>query len=215
MHLPGLGIGSHRGIGKGLQICNLAFHLAFAHTAYFYGFGKNNPRRIRVLQARQKRRDAVFKHRLQFIGRTGKQNHPFSFLFHDNTRSSAVVIVHNNGSFGNKRLLLVIFRHFQTAFPEISFDSFQGMRIHGKLPVPYAGGGFLGQIILGRPKASRQNHKIRPFQRRPYCPRKPSAIVAHHCLIIAGQSQPRTFLRQVCCVGVDYVPQQKLSSYRN
>ena len=71
------------------------------------------------------------------------------------------------------------------------------------------------QIILGRPKASRQNHKIRPFQRRPYCPRKPSAIVAHHCLIIAGQSQPRTFLRQVCCVGVDYVPQQKLSSYRN
>ena len=157
----------------------------------------------------------VFKHGFQFMGRSRQQHHMGGFIRYDNPRRGAVWIGQYNAALGHHGLFPVVVRRHGVSGSKKCLNMRSGTGIFHQFPAHNPGGHLLGQIVLRGTKAPGQNHHIRTPCRRPQDFAQALRIVPHHGLIVAGQSQPGTFFRQIGGIGIYDIAQQKFRSHAN
>ena len=107
MHFTGFGIRCNGRISLTFnQILDLLCYLTLTDPADLHHLGYNDLRLV-FLQIRD---NILLEHGLQFIGRARKKNRGFSFFLKDQSRSSSVMIVKNNGSLRDHGLFIVVLR---------------------------------------------------------------------------------------------------------
>ena len=107
MHFTGFGIRCNGRIGLTFdQILDLLCYLTLTDPADLYHLGHNDLRLV-FLQIWD---NVLLEHGLQLIGRSRKKDRGFSFFLKDQSRSSSVMIIKNNGSLRNHGLFIVVLR---------------------------------------------------------------------------------------------------------
>ena len=210
MYFPGFGIRRDRRIRLLLQkVRDQRLHFALSGSADLDHFGID-PFRLQLVQIRT---DILFKHRDQFVGRTREENSPFPVFAKDQTGRRSVIVIYNNGSFGNHGLFPVVFCDLSSGLLKIRFNTESGMWVFHQFHAEHFCRHFFCQVVSGWPKAAAEYHDIRTGYRLTDHLFHPFFVVAHHALVVAGQPQHGALLRQVSGVGIHDVSKQDLCPY--
>ena len=180
------------------------FHLALPHAddadrpgdQHFFG---------KLLQIRP---DARFKHGRHLIGRPGHEHSDFPISLHSKARGRPVVVIKDDRALRHIRLLEVVGRGLFSHFCKILHQPLIGMLVPLHLAPKICRYGLFCQIVVGRPKAARHEHEIRPGKRDGQAFLQPLRVIAHHRLRIEIDAKAGQLFCQIGRICIHNISEQ-------